>query len=137
MNVGPTAGKSFLIITIARVYGQVAKKRSRSIKRCWNVPDIAFPTLDDEDALWGQQPVEEVIARTHAAGVQEVVVKRGRRTLARSRIQGEALIDVPAVKLPKEKVIGHHCRRRPSAPVIWAVRLTGRQRRMPARSADT
>lgn len=39
--------------------------------------DIAFLTLDDEDALWGQQPVEEVIARTHAAGVQEVVVKRG------------------------------------------------------------
>lgn len=37
VNVGPTAGKSFLIITIARVYGQVAKKRSRSIKRCWNV----------------------------------------------------------------------------------------------------
>lgn len=48
--------------------------------------DIAFLTLDDEDALWGQQPVEEVIARTHAAGVQEVVVKRG-RTLARSRFR--------------------------------------------------
>ncbi len=24
--------------------------------------DIAFLTLDDEDALWGQQPVESVIA---------------------------------------------------------------------------
>lgn len=43
--------------------------------------DIAFLTLDDEDALWGQQPVEEVIARTHAAGVQEVVVKRGAELL--------------------------------------------------------
>ncbi|MGL4719439.1 MAG: sugar kinase, partial [Kluyvera intermedia] len=30
--------------------------------------DIAFLTLDDEDALWGEKPVEEVIARTHAAG---------------------------------------------------------------------
>ncbi len=39
--------------------------------------DIAFLTLDDEDALWGEKPVDEVIARTHAAGVQEVVVKRG------------------------------------------------------------
>ncbi|STE82758.1 2-dehydro-3-deoxygluconokinase [Escherichia coli] len=39
--------------------------------------DIAFLTLDDEDALWGQQPVEDVIARTHNAGVKEVVVKRG------------------------------------------------------------
>ena len=26
--------------------------------------DIAFLTLDDEDALWGEKPVEEVIART-------------------------------------------------------------------------
>lgn len=52
--------------------------------------DIAFLTLDDEDALWGQQPVEEVIARTHAAGVQEVVVKRGADSCPVS-IQGEAL----------------------------------------------
>ncbi|MCU8648421.1 sugar kinase, partial [Escherichia coli] len=39
--------------------------------------DIAFLTLDDEDALWGNKPVEDVIARTHKAGVKEVVVKRG------------------------------------------------------------
>ncbi|MCF3706321.1 PfkB family carbohydrate kinase, partial [Salmonella enterica] len=49
-------------------------------------------------------PVEEVIARTNAAGVQEVVVKRGEDSCLVS-IQGEALIEVPAVKLPKEKVI--------------------------------
>jgi len=36
--------------------------------------DIAFLTLDDEDMLWGQKPYEEVIARTHALGVSEVVV---------------------------------------------------------------
>ena len=39
--------------------------------------DIAFLTLDDEDALWGEKPVDEVIARTQAAGVSEVVIKRG------------------------------------------------------------
>ena len=39
--------------------------------------DIAFLTLDDEDALWGEKPVDEVIARTQAAGVREVVIKRG------------------------------------------------------------
>ena len=33
--------------------------------------DIAFLTLDDEDALWGEKPVAEVIARTHAAGVDQ------------------------------------------------------------------
>ena len=64
--------------------------------------DIAFLTLDDEDALWGEKPVAEVIARTHAAGVQEVVVKRGADSCLVS-IAGEELIDVPAVKLPKEQ----------------------------------
>lgn len=66
--------------------------------------DIAFLTLDDEDALWGQQPMEDVIARTHNAGVKEVVVKRGADSCTVS-IAGEGLVDVPAVKLPKEKVI--------------------------------
>ena len=69
--------------------------------------DIAFLTLDDEDALWGQQPVEDVIARTHNAGVKEVVVKRGADSCLVS-IAGEGLVDVPAVKLPKEKVIRYH-----------------------------
>ena len=58
--------------------------------------DIAFLTLDDEDALWGEKPVAEVIARTHAAGVQEVIVKRGADSCLVS-IAGEELIDVPAV----------------------------------------
>ncbi|MGS8621749.1 PfkB family carbohydrate kinase, partial [Salmonella enterica subsp. enterica serovar Infantis] len=66
--------------------------------------DIAFLTLVDADALWGKQPVEEVIARTQAAGVQEVVVQRGADSCLVS-LQGEALNDVPAVKLPKENVI--------------------------------
>ncbi|ELX9019421.1 ketodeoxygluconokinase [Salmonella enterica subsp. enterica serovar Wilhelmsburg] len=86
--------------------------------------DIAFLTLDDEDALWGQQPVEEVIARTHAAGVQEVVVKRGADSCLVS-IQGEALIDVPAVKLPKEKVIDTTAAGDSFSAGYLAVRLTG------------
>ncbi len=69
--------------------------------------DIAFLTLDDEDALWGQQPVEDVIARTHNAGVKEVVVKRGADSCLVS-IAGEGLVDVPAVKLPKEKSDRYH-----------------------------
>ncbi|GCT64039.1 2-dehydro-3-deoxygluconokinase [Escherichia coli] len=38
--------------------------------------DIAFLTLDDEDALWGQQLVEDVIARTPNACVKEAAVNR-------------------------------------------------------------
>jgi len=66
--------------------------------------DIAFLTLDDEDALWGEKPVEDVIARTQAAGVSEVVIKRGAESCLVA-ITGEAAIEVPAVKLAKEKVI--------------------------------
>ncbi|WP_251258774.1 PfkB family carbohydrate kinase, partial [Enterobacter hormaechei] len=60
--------------------------------------------LDDEDALWGEKPVEDVIARTQAAGVSEVVIKRGADSCLVA-VAGEALVDVPAVKLAREKVI--------------------------------
>ncbi|MCT9623424.1 sugar kinase, partial [Curtobacterium sp. C2H10] len=56
--------------------------------------DIAFLTLDDEDALWGEKPVAEVIARTHAAGVKEVVVKRGADSCLVS-IVGEPQQEIP------------------------------------------
>ena len=86
--------------------------------------DIAFLTLDDEDALWGEKPVEEVIARTHAAGVSEVVVKRGADSCLVA-IAGEAVIDVPAVKLPKEKVIDTTAAGDSFSAGYLAVRLTG------------
>lgn len=86
--------------------------------------NIAFLTLDDEDALWGEKPVAEVIARTHAAGVQEVVVKRGADSCLVS-IAGEELIDVPAVKLPKEKVIDTTAAGDSFSAGYLAVRLTG------------
>jgi len=66
--------------------------------------DIAFLTLDDEDMLWGAVPYQDVIARTHALGVSEVVVKRGADSCIVSSAEGE-LHEVPAVKLPKDKVI--------------------------------
>ena len=86
--------------------------------------NIAFLTLDDEDALWGEKPVAEVIARTHAAGVQEVVVKRGADSCLVS-IAGEELIDIPAVKLPKEKVIDTTAAGDSFSAGYLAVRLTG------------
>lgn len=83
--------------------------------------DIAFLTLDDEDALWGEKPVAEVIARTHAAGVEEVVVKRGADACLVS-VSGQPLREVPAVRLAKEKVVD----------TTAAGRLL--QRRLPGRS---
>ena len=86
--------------------------------------DIAFLTLDDEDALWGEKPVEEVIARTQAAGVSEVVIKRGADSCLVA-VAGEALVNVPAVKLAKEKVIDTTAAGDSFSAGYLAVRLTG------------
>ncbi|CCJ90377.1 2-dehydro-3-deoxygluconate kinase [Cronobacter turicensis 564] len=86
--------------------------------------DIAFLTLDDEDALWGEKPVDDVIARTQAAGVREVVIKRGAESCLVA-VQGEALCEVPAVKLPKEKVIDTTAAGDSFSAGYLAVRLTG------------
>jgi 2-dehydro-3-deoxygluconokinase len=86
--------------------------------------DIAFLTLDDEDALWGEKPVAEVIARTHAVGVKEVVVKRGADSCLVS-IVGEPQQEIPAVKLPKEKVVDTTAAGDSFSAGYLAVRLTG------------
>ena len=67
---------------------------------------------------------EDVIARTHNAGVKEVVVKRGADSCLVS-IAGEGLVDVPAVKLPKEKVIDTTAAGDSFSAGYLAVRLTG------------
>ncbi|MDR0174369.1 sugar kinase [Enterobacter sichuanensis] len=86
--------------------------------------DIAFLTLDDEDALWGEKPVEDVIARTQAAGVKEVVIKRGAESCLVA-ITGEAVVDVPAVKLARENVIDTTAAGDSFSAGYLAVRLTG------------
>jgi 2-dehydro-3-deoxygluconokinase len=66
--------------------------------------DIAFLTLDDEDMLWGKESYQQVLNRTHGWGVEEVVIKRGAESCIVSCLNGEQY-DIPAVKLPKEKVV--------------------------------
>lgn len=68
--------------------------------------------------------MEEVIARTHAAGVHEVVVKRGAESCLVS-IQSESVVDVPAIKLPKEKVIDTTAAGDSFSAGYLSVRLTG------------
>ena len=86
--------------------------------------DIAFLTLDDEDALWGEKPVDDVIARTQAAGVSEVVIKRGSDSCLVA-VKGEPLVDVPAVKLPKESVVDTTAAGDSFSAGYLSVRLTG------------
>lgn len=66
--------------------------------------DIAFLTLDDEALLWGTQPVEQVVARTQALGVGEIVIKRGADACLVFSVGGERL-EVPAIALPPERVV--------------------------------
>ncbi|PLR50439.1 ketodeoxygluconokinase [Chimaeribacter arupi] len=86
--------------------------------------DIAFLTLDDEDALWGEQPVEAVIARTRALGVTEIVIKRGADACLVSDEQG-TLHEVAAVKLAKEEVVDTTAAGDSFSAGYLAVRLTG------------
>ncbi|WP_410013029.1 sugar kinase [Sodalis sp. C49] len=86
--------------------------------------DIAFLTLDDEDMLWGKQPVDEVIKRTRGWGVQEIVIKRGAESCLVTTREGE-LLDVPAIKLPKDKVVDTTAAGDSFSAGYLAVRLTG------------
>ncbi|KML64568.1 sugar kinase [Pectobacterium peruviense] len=86
--------------------------------------DIAFLTLDDEDMLWGTKPLEAVLERTHGLGVSEVVIKRGADSCIVSE-RGQALVDVPAIKLSKEKVVDTTAAGDSFSAGYLAVRLNG------------
>ena len=86
--------------------------------------DIAFLTLDDEDALWGTSPASDVIQRTQAAGVSEVVIKRGADSCLVA-VKGEAVLEIPAITLAKEKVIDTTAAGDSFSAGYLAVRLSG------------
>lgn len=65
--------------------------------------DLAFLTLDDELALWGDGEETQCLARAHTLGVNEIVVKRGAEPCL--IVQPSCHSEVPAVSLAKESVI--------------------------------
>ncbi|MFQ2369265.1 2-dehydro-3-deoxygluconokinase [Aeromonas enteropelogenes] len=65
--------------------------------------DIAFLTLDDEFALWGDSEEAQCLARTRELGVEEIVIKRGAAPCL--IVQQAYSCEVPAVALVKECVI--------------------------------
>lgn len=86
--------------------------------------DIAFLTLDDETLLWGESPVEEVIARTRAVGVSEIVIKRGADACLVA-VEDRPLLEVPAVKLPASSVVDTTAAGDSFSAGYLAVRLSG------------
>ena len=56
---------------------QSREETQQSYRQMLTLTDIAFLTLDDEDDLWGERPLADVIERTQSLGVSEIVIKRG------------------------------------------------------------
>jgi 2-dehydro-3-deoxygluconokinase len=48
-----------------------------TFERFWKLSDVALPTFEDEQALWGDAHPDETLARLAALGVPEVLVKNG------------------------------------------------------------
>lgn len=86
--------------------------------------DIAFLTLDDETLLWGEASVDAVVARSRAAGVEEIVIKRGADSCLVA-LNDNPLIEVASVRLAKEKIIDTTAAGDSFSAGYLAVRLAG------------
>ncbi len=60
-----------------RGWGSDGDRARRVLERFWRLADIGLPTLDDEQALWGDADAEATARRLHGLGIPEVVVKLG------------------------------------------------------------
>ena len=65
--------------------------------------DLAFLTLDDEVALWGDADEAQCLARTSALGVSEIVIKRGAGPCL--VVQPDDHCEVMAVALAREQIV--------------------------------
>jgi 2-dehydro-3-deoxygluconokinase len=54
------------------------KARAQEVfRRFWELCDIALPTFDDEQGLWGDATPAAVLARLQAFGIAEIAIKNG------------------------------------------------------------
>jgi 2-dehydro-3-deoxygluconokinase len=60
-----------------RGWGGATERAQAVFSRFWKLADIALPTFEDEQALWGDAHADQTISRLAALGVPEVVVKDG------------------------------------------------------------
>ena len=50
----------------------------QTFERFFRLADLALPTFDDEQALWGDATIEATVTRLQSWGIAEIAVKRGR-----------------------------------------------------------
>jgi 2-dehydro-3-deoxygluconokinase len=60
-----------------RGWGGDLKRARATFERFFRLADIALPTFDDEQMLWGDREPEQTLARLVGWGIGEVVLKRG------------------------------------------------------------
>ena len=60
-------------------WGQDAERARSVFERFWRLADIAMPTLEDEQRLWGDADEQTTASRLRRLGAREVVVKLGAR----------------------------------------------------------
>ena len=113
------------------------KSRAQSVMtRFWQMSDIALPTFDDEQALWGDASPAITMARLVALGVPEIVVKNGSDGALIASGGTNELIPCPATITPIDTTAagdsfnaGYLARRRaddkPSAAAAFAHTLAG------------
>jgi 2-dehydro-3-deoxygluconokinase len=54
-----------------------SERARTTFHRFWSLADIALPTFDDEQALWGDTTPADTVRRLMALGIGEIVVKNG------------------------------------------------------------
>jgi 2-dehydro-3-deoxygluconokinase len=113
------------------------KSRAQSVMaRFWQMSDIALPTFDDEQALWGDATPAITIRRLAALGVPEIVVKNGSDGARIASSGKDEHIPCPEIITPIDTTAagdsfnaGYLARRRagdkPSAAAAFAHRLAG------------
>jgi len=60
-----------------RGWGGDLNRARDTFARFWALADIALPTFDDEQALWGDQTPADTTRRLYDLGIAEIVVKQG------------------------------------------------------------
>ena len=61
----------------ARGWGGDTKRAQNTLQQFWTMADIALPTFEDEQMLWGDASPAATVARLAKLGVKEIVVKSG------------------------------------------------------------
>jgi 2-dehydro-3-deoxygluconokinase len=79
-----------------RLWRDTAEMR-HALSEALEVTDIALPSFDDEEKLWGDKDPEATAKRMRAAGVREIVVKNGQGAVALLDEDTVTIVETPEV----------------------------------------